>query len=66
MASIELTQATRDKIEYARDNGPGANNQNYRAAYDAVYNEIKNAGFDPGTVTRCFECASLGVVNVDG
>jgi hypothetical protein len=60
MASIELNQSTRDKIQYALDNGPGTNNQNYRAAYDAIYNEINNAGVDPGTLNWF---AQAGMIN---
>ena len=51
MASIILSQSTQDKINLAIAAGPGANNQNYFAAYTAVSNELSaSGGFNSGTV----------------
>ena len=44
MASIILSQSTQDKINLAIAAGPGANNQNYFAAYTAVSNELSASG----------------------
>jgi hypothetical protein len=51
MTSIILSQSTQDKINLAATAGPGANNQNYFAAYNAVSNEIAaSGGFNTGTI----------------
>ncbi len=50
MTSIVLSQSTQNKINFAMTTGPGVNNQNYVAAYNAISSEINaNGGFNPGT-----------------
>ena len=71
MTSIILSQSTQDKINFAISAGPGANNQNYLAAYNAVNSEISaNGGFDAGTAnwfskagqinTQAFNSSAVG------
>jgi hypothetical protein len=71
MTSIVLSQSTQDKINIAITAGPGANNQNYFAAYNAINSEINaNGGFDPGTAnwfakagqinTQAFSSSAVG------
>src|SRR3954470_9776389 len=51
MTSIILSQATQNAIDLAVTVGPGVNNQNYLAAYNAISNEIKATGsFNSGTL----------------
>jgi hypothetical protein len=50
MTSILLSQSTQEKINLAVAAGPGPNNQNYLAAYNAISNDINvNGGVNPGT-----------------
>jgi hypothetical protein len=61
MTSMTLSQSTQDAINVARTQGPGTNNQNYVAAYNAIFADISShGGFDPGT-TNWFSLA--GSVN---
>jgi hypothetical protein len=51
MTSIILSQSTQDKINLALAAGPGANNQNYFAAYNAISADITSHGkFSYGTL----------------
>jgi hypothetical protein len=51
MTSMTLSQTTQDAITNAINNGPGSNNQNYVAAYNAIYNDIAaNGEFNGGTL----------------
>jgi hypothetical protein len=50
MTTMTLSQSTQDAISVARTQGPGTNNQNYVAAYNAISGDISShGGFDPGT-----------------
>jgi hypothetical protein len=50
MTTMTLSQSTQDAISVARSQGPGTNNQNYIAAYNAISGDISShGGFDPGT-----------------
>jgi hypothetical protein len=51
MTSMTLSQSTQDAINLAINQGPGVNNQNYVAAYNAIYEDISSSGgFNSGTV----------------
>ena len=51
MTTITLSSNTQALITTAVNNGPGANNQNYIAAYNAISAELKaNGTFNSGTV----------------
>jgi hypothetical protein len=51
MTSMVLSEATQTAIQTALNEGPGTNNQNYLAAYTAIYNDIAGNGeFNTGTV----------------
>ena len=51
MTTMTLSQSTQDAINVARSQGPGTNNQNYIAAYNAISGDISShGGFDPGTI----------------
>jgi hypothetical protein len=51
MTTMVLSQATQAAIQTAINAGPGANNQNYLAAYTAIYKDIAaNDAFNTGTV----------------
>lgn len=59
MTSMVLSPSTQNAIDFARAAGPGANNQNYLAAYSAISNDIRNnGGFDSGTL-NWFSLAGL-------
>jgi len=52
MTSMTLSQSTQSAINVAIQQGPGTNNQNYVAAYNAIYADISaQGGFNSGTVT---------------
>lgn len=51
MTSMILSQSTQDAINRAIAEGPGANNQNYLAAYSAIYADISaHGGFNSGAL----------------
>jgi hypothetical protein len=61
MTSMTLSQPTQNAINLALQDGPGPNNQNYVAAYNAISADINsNEGFNTGT-TNWFSLA--GSVN---
>ena len=51
MTNISLSAATQQLINAALNSGPGVNNANYVAAYNAIYNDIKNTAMNPGTLS---------------
>ena len=61
MASVTLSQNTQNLINTALSQGTGTNNANYIAAYNAIYNDIKNSDLNTGTLNWFSEAA-----NVDG
>jgi hypothetical protein len=51
MNNITLSPATQATIINAINYGPGINNQNYAAAYSAIYSDLKAyGGFNSGTL----------------
>jgi hypothetical protein len=49
MTQVPLQQTTIDKIDIALNQGPGTNNANYVAAYNAIYRDISNTALNSGT-----------------
>ncbi len=49
MTQITLSQATQAAINTAVNDGPGANNANYVAAYNAIHGDIQGTSIDSGT-----------------
>jgi hypothetical protein len=55
MTSMTLSQSTQNAINLALQDGPGPNNQNYIAAYNAISADINsNGGFNSGTTNTGF------------
>jgi hypothetical protein len=57
--TITLSQNTQNLIQTALTKGHGDNNQNYIAAYQAIYDDIKNSNLNIGTINWFSRAANV-------
>jgi hypothetical protein len=59
MASVTLSATTQSLINTALTQGAGTNNANYVAAYNAIYDDIKNSGLNAGIINWFSQAGSV-------